>query len=208
MLIDFILKKDNIIPDEEMLKIFNNFFSKIIYQERDSLNKRKGFEDFEVKGNEFDAENNFRIEKGKNFICFMKHCFTSKKAFKSNVMVKAAMKENTNSNIIIKTEKKVLQPSINIKINEYFYSSPFFSPKKIYKIIQSTFDDFFDKAELDMSKLIIKNIRDVIANLILYGLELNSDEELITVDFLVYTLFAFKDHEKKYGNNDVQNQKN
>jgi hypothetical protein len=208
MLIDFILKKDNIIPDEEMLKIFNNFFSKIIYQERDSLNKKKNIEDFEVKGLELDEGNNFRIEIGKNFICFMKHCFTGKKAFKSSIMVKAAMKEYTNSNIIIKTEKKILQPTINIKINEYIYSSPLFSPMKIYKLIQTTFDDFFDKAELDMSKLMIKNVRDVIANLILYGLELNSNEEILTIDFLVYTLFAFKDHEKNYGNNDAQNQKN
>jgi hypothetical protein len=208
MLIDFILKKDNIIPDEEMLKIFNNFFSKIIYQERDSLNKKKNIEDFEVKGLELDEGNNFRIEIGKNFICFMKHCFTGKKAFKSSIMVKAAMKECTNSNIIIKTEKKILQPTINIKINEYIYSSPLFSPMKIYKLIQTTFDDFFDKAELDMSKLMIKNVRDVIANLILYGLELNSNEEILTIDFLVYTLFAFKDHEKNYGNNDAQNQKN
>jgi len=211
MLINFVLKKDNIIPDEEMFKIFNNFFSKIIYQERDSLSKKKDIEDIgniEIKENELDKGNNFRIEKGKNFLCFMKHCFSSKKIFKPNVMVKAAMKENKNSNIIIKLEKKVLQPTINIIINDYFYSSPLFSPRKVYKLIQTTYDDFFEKGELDMSKLMINNVRDVIANLILYGLELNGDEEIITIDFLIYTLFAFKDHEKKYGNNDIQNQKN
>jgi hypothetical protein len=208
MLIDFILKKDNIIPDEEMLKIFNNFFSKIIYQERDSLNKKKNIEDFEVKGLELDEGNNFRIEKGKNFLCFVKHCFTNRKIFKSSIMVKAAMKEYTNSNIVIKTDKKTLQPTINIKINDYFYSSPLFSPMKIYKLVQTTYNDFFEKAELDMSKLMINNVRDIIANLILFGLELNGDEEILTIDFLVYTLFAFKDYEKKYGNNNVQNQAN
>ena len=214
MLIDYVLKKDNIIPDEEMLKIFNDFFSKIIYQERDSLNKKiiigdvENKEIKEIKENVFYEGNNFRIENGKNFLCFMKYCFTSKKIFKSNTMIKAAMKENSNSNIIIKIDKKDLRPTINIKINDYFYSSFLFSPKKIYKLVQATYDDFFDKGELDMSKLKITNVRDIIANLILYGLELNTDEEIITVDFLVYTLFAFKDHEKKYGNNGVENQKN
>jgi hypothetical protein len=207
-LIDCILKKYNIIPDEEMLKIFNIFFAKIIYQERDSLNKKKVIEDFEDKENEIDEGNNFRIEKGKNFLCFVKHCFTNRKIFKSSIMVKAAMKEYTNSNIVIKTDKKTLQPTINIKINDYFYSSPLFSPMKIYKLVQTTYNDFFEKAELDMSKLMINNVRDIIANLILFGLELNGDEEILTIDFLVYTLFAFKDYEKKYGNNNVQNQAN
>ena len=123
-------------------------------------------------------------------------------------MVKAAMKEYTNSNIVIKTDKKTLQPTINIKINDYFYSSPLFSPMKIYNLVQTTYNDFFEKAELDMSKLMINNVRDIIANLILFGLELNGDEEILTIDFLVYTLFAFKDYEKKYGNNNVQNQAN
>ena len=53
-----------------------------------------------------------------------------------------------------------------------------------------------------MSKLKVKDVRDVIANLIQYGLELNSkNKELIPIDFLVHTLYLFKDHEKKYGIN-------
>ena len=196
MLNDYILKKNNIIPDEEMFQIFENFYYKILIQERDSLNKNEVNGENEIKENEVDEGNNFRIEKGKNFLCFLKHCFTNKKVFKPSTMVKVAMKENSNSNIIIKNVQKNLQPTINIKINEYFYSSFFFSPRKIYKVIQSTFNDFFDKGELDMSKLMIKNVRDIITNLILYGLELNGNEELIPIDFLVYTLYAFKDHEK------------
>ena len=208
MLIEYVLKKNNIIPNEEMLIIFNNFFYKILFQERESLNQKEVIEDFEDKEIEVEDENNFRIEKGKNFLCFMKHCFTSKKVFKPNTMVKVAMKKNTDSNVIIKTGKSCLQPTINIKINEYFYSSYFFFPKKIYKLIKSTYNDFFDKGELDMSKLMIKNVRDIITNLILFGLELNNNGELIPFDFLVYTLYAFKDHEKKYGNNNIQEQKN
>ena len=90
------------------------------------LRQKEVNRDNEVKENEEDEGNNFRIEKGKNFLCFMKHCFTDKKIFKPSTMVKVAMKEKTNSNIIIKNGQKNIQPTINIKINEYFCSSFFF----------------------------------------------------------------------------------
>ena len=57
-----------------------------------------------------------------------------------------------------------------------------------------------------MSKLEIKNVRDVIINLIQYGLELNTNFEIIPVDFLIYTLYLFKNHEEKYGVN-INNEK-
>ena len=50
-----------------------------------------------------------------------------------------------------------------------------------------------------MSKLKINNVRDVIANLILYGVELDDNNEFIPIDFLVYTLYLFKNYEEKYG---------
>ena len=206
MLIDNVLKENNIIPDEEMFQLIQNFYNKILLKEKDKSNNKNKIN--EVEENEVDEVNNFRIEKGKNFLCFMKYCFTSKKIFKPNTMVKVAMKEKKNCNIFIKNENKSLQPNINIKINEYFYSSFFFSPIKIYSLSKSTYNDFFDKGEFDMSKLMIKNVRDIITNLIQYGLELNDNEDLIPVDFLVYTLYEFKDHEKKYGNNNVKGQKN
>jgi hypothetical protein len=134
MLIDYILKKNNIIPDEEMLQIFHKFFCKILPQERDSLNKNEVNGDNEVIENQVDEGNNFRIEKGKNFLCFMKHCFTNKKIFKPSTMIKVAMKENTNSNIIIINGQKSIQPTINIKINEYFYSSFFFRQRRYIKL--------------------------------------------------------------------------
>ena len=185
-----VLKDNYILPNEEMMKILNHFFSKIIYQERDSLAKKKE--------REIDYEADFKIEKNQNFLCFMKYCFTGKKMFKPNIMIKAAIKECNNSNIVIKCKKKQIQPTVNIKIKEYFYSSVFFSPKKIYKIAQSTYNNFFDKEELEMSKLNIKNIRDVIVNLIQYGLELNTNEEIIPIDFLVYTLYLFRNHEENF----------
>ena len=195
-----VLKDNYILPNEEMMKILNHFFSKIIYQERDSLAKKKE--------REIDYEADFKIEKNQNFLCFMKYCFTGKKMFKPNIMIKAAIKECNNSNIVIKCKKKQIQPTVNIKIKEYFYSSVFFSPKKIYKIAQSTYNNFFDKEELEMSKLNVKNVRDVIVNLIQYGLELNTNEEIIPIDFLVYTLYLFRNHEENFrANKNIKKEK-
>ena len=185
-IIDF-LNENLLVPNEEIMAIFNPFFTKIILQERESIKVKED--------NEVDNEANFKIEKDKNFLCFMKHCFTSKKTFKQATMVSAAIKEKNNCNIIIRGGVKQLQPTAEIRIQDYSYSSDFFSPKKVYKLIQLTYNDFFDNSNLDMSKLKIKNVRDVIANLILYGVELNKSHELIPIDFLIYTLYLFKNHE-------------
>ena len=189
MLINEVLRENFMIPNEEMMKIFTEFFSRIIYQERDSINNKKN------EG--IDDEANFIIERNKNFTCFIKHCFTAKKIIKPQEMIMKAVKENKNDNIILTEGKNVLKPVINIKINDYFYSSYLFSPKKIYKLSQSTYNDFFDK-ELDMSKLNIKNLRDIITNLIEYSLHLKINEEIIPFDYLVYTLYLLRNHEKKY----------
>ena len=193
-MLNIFIKKKLIIPNDEIMSILSEFFDKTINKE----NEINGSKIANINNN----DDKFQIEKGKNFICFMKHCFTSKKTFKSNTMIKAAMKENKSCNIVISTSKKKLQPTVEIKINEYIYSSEFFAPKKIYKLIQSTFNQFFDKDELGMSKLKVKDVRDVISNLIQYGLELNNqNNEIIPIEFLVHTLYLFKDHEKKYGIN-------
>jgi hypothetical protein len=187
----YFLKKKLILPNEEMMLILKNFFTKLIYQERDSIEIKKG--------KEVDNEANFEIENNKNFLCFMKHCFTSKKCFNISTMVKSAIKENNNCNIIIMAGKKQIQPTVEIKIKEYHYSSEFFAPKKCYKLIQQTFNKFYSE-NFNMKKLKINVVRDVMANLILYGIELNKSKEIIPVDFLIYSLYLFKNHEKKNGN--------
>ena len=190
-----ILNQNLIIPNEEIITILKNFFGEIAKEEKELPLNNEIDEDV-------DKEANFKIEKGNNFICFMKHNFTSKKIFKPKTMIKAAMKETNNCNIIIRGGKIQVQPTVEIKINNYSYSSNFFAPKKIYKLIQVTFNDFFDCEELNMNKLKIKNVRDVISNLILYGTELNTNNnEIIPIDFLIYTLYLFKDFEQKYGIN-------
>ena len=192
MLITF-LKQNNIIPNEEMMTIFTKFFGKMIFQERKTIQQNEG------KG--IDEDNDFELKKNENFYCFMKHCFTNKKYFKSNTMIKSALKETTNCNIIIKTNNnKILKPTVEIKINDYLYSADFFSPKKIYKLAEVSFNDFYENENLNFSKLKIKNVRDCIANLIQYGIEL---KEYIPLKFLVYTLYLLRDFEEKYAENDT-----
>ena len=57
----------------------------------------------------------------------MMYCFTSKKYFDISTMVKSTIKETNICNKIIMAEKKQIQPTIEIKIKEYHYSSEFFA---------------------------------------------------------------------------------
>ena len=185
MIITF-LKQNNVIPNEEMMAIFTKFFGKMIFEERANVYKNQDTE----------SEDDFVVHRNNNFFCFMKHCFSEKEYYKSSTMIKSALKELNNCNIIIKG-KKTLKPTIEIKINEYIYSSEFFTPKKIFKLTEVSFNDFYENQNLNFSKLKIKNIRDCIANLIQYGLEL---KDLIPVKFLIQTLYLFRNYEEKYLN--------
>ena len=138
MLVNGVLRENFMTPNEEMMQILHEFFSSIIYQERESIYGKLDKKEVVVD------ETNFKIEKNKNFFCFMKHNFSEKKMYNSFDMVNMAYKEDKNTNVVIKG-KKDLYPTVNVKINDYFYSSDFFSPMKIYKLAQSTYDDFFDK---------------------------------------------------------------
>ena len=194
ILINDILKESYLFPNEEMRNIYFEFFGKKIYEEKDCLVNTNSEEMNDETG--ATEETNFNIERNKNFICFMKHCFTNKKILRPVDMINIAMKGNKNNNIII-NGKVVLQPTINIKFNDYFYSSNFFTPKKIYNLSQSIYDDFFDK-EINMNKLNIKVVRDIITNLIEYGLYLKINEEFIPIEFLADTLYLLRNYEEKY----------
>ena len=190
MLINGIMRENFINPNEEMMKIFHDFFGRIIYQERESIYNKKEEEE------EVNHEDDFKIEKNKNFLCFMKHNFTGKKMFSSREMVNMALSQNNNDKITIEGDKE-LYPTVNVKIKEYSYSSYFLPPKGIYKIAQFAYDDFFDK-EFDMSMLNVENIRDVITNLIMYSYHIKINEEQIPKEILVYTLYLLRNYEEKY----------
>ena len=190
-----LLKNKNIIPNEEMMAIFTKFFGKMIYQERNSIHNKTD--------KVIDSETNFDIIKNVNFLCFMKHCFSNKKYFNSATMIKSGLKEYNNCNIIIKSTK-ILKPTIEIKIYDYVHSTEFFSPKKIFKLSEISYNDLYENEDLDFSKLKIKHVRDCIANLIQYGLEM---KEMLPVTFLIYTLYLLRNFEEKYIDNNNKKEK-
>ena len=192
LLISF-LKQNGIIPNEEMMAILTKFFGKMIYQERKSLSKNN------EENEEIDKDINFKLKKDENFFCFMKHCFTNKKYYNSSTMIKHALKEPNYCNIIIKLNQKVLKPSVLVKIKEYIYNVDFFSPKKIYKTAEIAYKDFYEKNNLNFSKLNIKDVRDCITNLIIYGKEMGED---IPNELLINTLYLLRNFEEKYQKKD------
>ena len=58
-----------------------------------------------------------------------------------------------------------------------------------------SFNYFFDNTDLDINKLNLTNIRDIITNLIQYSLVLNDD--FLPTEYLIYTLYLLKDFEGK-----------
>jgi len=205
MMINF-LKEKLIIPNEEMLKLLNSIFNKV--KERESKEKT------ERKSIDLGNENFIKIEKDKNFICFMKYCFIYNRILKPFSMVKVAMKENKICNMIIRTGNKSNLPIIVVKIKDYANSSSFYSPKKIYKFTKEIFNDYLEKNELDLKKLKIGKIRECIINLILYASELNKSKKgLLPFDLLANTLYLLKDFKENENNenainNDIQNKEN
>ena len=196
MLLNF-LNDNLIVPNEEMMKNLNSFF--IITQEQEDKEKITGRKSIDmIKDNYID------IKKEKNIICFMRYCFTYKTMFKPNNMVSAAMKEKNVCNMLVKIGNKSNQPLIVLKIKEYVNSVLFYSPKKIYKLMQSIYNDYFDKYELDLNKLNIVKLRECITNLVLYGMELNKNQEgLIPLDLLVNTLYLLKDYKENEMNEKI-----
>jgi hypothetical protein len=196
ILANFIRQKF-VVPNEEMMIILKNFFSEIIFQERKELNTT----DEENKNNiniiyNNISNNNEDLYKTKEYILFMKYCFSPKGIYKSKTMVDRAMEELGNCNVIIKNNKKISNPKILIKIKEYIYTCRFFSPQKLCKDAENLFEDLFDNYNLDFLNLNIQKLREIILNLILYGSEL--DDEPIPVGFLINTLYILRDFEKYY----------
>ena len=183
------LKQNGIIPNEEMMAILTRFFGKIIYQER------KGFSIKLEENEKIDKDIDFTIVKNENFFCFMKYCFDYKRYLKSSTMVNHALNEKKYSNIVIQSSQKVLKPIIVVKVKEYIYTVDFYSPKKIFKMAEIAYKDFYEKNDLNFSKLNIKDVRNCITNLILYGKEFGDN---VPVELLINTLYLLRNFEEKY----------
>ena len=206
------IRSQFILPNEEMMYILKSFFSDIIFQERKeiSLEEEKKIKS-NSNSNEINNNNNnniipqikkkeiFDIYKNNSYIIFMKYCFNGKKMFKSKTMVEKAMLELDCSNIVIIIGEKSFNPQIVIKINDYIYKSNFYTPRKLFKDAENMFEDLFDKFDLDLEKLDIEKLREIILNLIQYGLELKDIK--FPVGYLMNTFYCLRNFESIIKNN-------
>ena len=214
------LKQHGIIPDEEMMSILSFFFGGTILQEREIKNNNKKDKNNgnniinENENNENQNESNnetskksqnlelkvntpFPIKFKYNFMCFIRNSFTANGTIKQRKIVKAALNEkNGINNMVISVSKnKTLTPIIIVKVKEYIYTSDFYTPMKILRLINQLYIDFFDNFNLNLKKINLDQLRKILTNLIQYGIELNSVH--IPFDFLIYTLYALKDITEK-----------
>ena len=88
-----------------------------------------------------------------------------------------------------------MHPIIVVKIKDYIYTSEFFSPMKILKGISFIYSDFAENFNYNIKKVDLKSIREMLVNLIQYGIELNSVK--VPFDFLIYTLYSLKDTKRE-----------
>ena len=197
------IRSQFILPNEEMMFILKSFFSDIIFQEREEINsldeqkKAKLNEDLNNSNNNTpEGKKEFlNVYKDKSYILYMKYCFNGKKMFKSKTMVERAMLELETSNVVITIGKKVNNPQIVIKINDYVHKSKFYTPWKLFKDSENIFEDLFDNYNLDDYYLDIIKLREIILNLIVYGTEL--EEGKIPVNYLMNTLYLLRNFEDK-----------
>ena len=187
-------KQNGMIPDEDIMAVLSYFFGGTILQDRESSGDSSSISSKD-KELELISQTPFDIKFNHNFLCYVKYSFTGEGTFKQKNLVKAALKENRNSNIVINASpKKKLFPVIVVKIKDYVYTARFFSPIKILKSINLIFSDFFENYNFDLRKCDIKSLREIITNLIQYGLELSTVH--VPFDFLIHTLYLLKDIEK------------
>ena len=197
------IRSQFIVPNEETMYILKNFFSDIIFQERKEISLE---EESKIKSNEIINNNTpsqkkelIDIYKSNSYIIFMKYCFNGKKMFKSKTMIERAMLELESSNVVITIGEKVFNPQIVIKINDYIYKSKFYTPRKLYKESENMFEELFDNYDLDLNNSDINKLREIILNLIQYGLELK--EIKFPVDYLMNTFYYLINFESKSNSN-------
>ena len=196
------LKQNGIIPDEEMMSVLSYFFGRSILKEREKNAVKNENNNNRNNNYQFVSKTPFQIKFKYNFNCIMKYSFQSNGTIKQRKMVKAALRENRISNIIINTKKKILHPIILVRIKDYIYTSEFYSSIKILKNISQLYTDFFENFNFDLKKIDLKLLREMITNLIQYATELNSVN--VPLDFLIYTLYALREVDKmKKDNNNI-----
>ena len=199
------IRSQYIVPNEEMMYILTNFFSDIIFQERKEINTL----DEESKSKINEVNNNINtpgtsseiidVYKNKSYLLYMKYCFTPKKMIKSKTMIESAMANQESSCVALKIINRTIRPEILIKINDYIFTSKFYTPKKIYRDAENMFENNFDNHNLDISFLDMTKLKEIILNLIQYGMELKDKQ--FPVGYLMNSLYLMRNFENKNKNN-------
>ena len=191
------LNKNEIIPDEEMMKIFSNFFRNIMKQKREK--KLENSINLDKTQNEDDKLNNnqgFQIKFKFNFFYYVKSAFNYDGIISSKQLIKRAFNYPGFINkIALNIQKVKLIPKCVIRINDYVNVSEIFYPNQIYIDSSILHSDFSENFNYDLKKLNIDKLRSLLNNLILYGLEMTKVK--IPFDFLIHSLYILKDFDSK-----------
>ena len=194
------IRSQYIVPNEEMMSILTNFFSDIIFQERKEINSldeenKSKMNDLNISSTPGGPSEINDLYKNKSYIIYMKYCFTRKEMLKSKTMVDMAMKNQDCSNVVIKLINKINTPEILIKINDFIFTSKFYTPKKLFRDVESMFEENFDNYNLDISLLDMTKLKEITLNLIQYGIELKDKQ--FPVGYLMNSLYLMRNLNNK-----------
>ena len=191
------LRQSMIVPNEEMLILLQTFFkqdSELNVEGRDEFLDEEDFID--------PSENNPNI-----FQMYMPYCFSRSGIIKEEIIVNYALEQKFNENILIPNEN--LQPKILIRLKGIEVISKMYSPSKIYKMSQEFFWIFFDSDNLDINMLDQEELKNIMVNLILYGMTIskivekkNNSKALFEIPYIfiinnLYQLLSERKNKKK-----------
>ena len=193
------LRQSMIVPNEEMLILFQTFFkqdSELNVEGRDEIVDDEDFID--------PSEKNPNI-----FQIYMPYCFNSKGIIPENQIVKHALKSKCNDIIIINENN--ITPKILIRLKGIEVISEMYSPIKLYQTSKNFFWKFFEREILDINILNQEELKKIMINLILYGITISQIIEnqnkkfLFEIPYLfiinnLYQLLSEKEKAKKMKN--------
>ncbi len=193
------LRQSMIVPNEEMLILFQTFFkqdSDLNVEGRDEIVDDEDFID--------PSENN-----PNNFQIYMPYCFNSRGIIPENQIVKHALKSKCND--IITINENNITPKILIRLKGIEVISEMYSPIKLYQTSKNFFWKFFEREILDINILNQEELKNIMINLILYGITISqiienqNSKSLFEIPYLfiinnLYQLLSEKEKAKKMKN--------
>ena len=174
------LRQTMIIPNEEMMVLLSKFLNEKNYEDN-SKNEFNTLDNYYININNLD-KNVFQY--------YMAYTFTFNGNNKLNEMIQRGINEKNDCNIKLISKNKIIEPVIVIKIFNIVIKSPFYSPKKILRITKSLFDDFINKKNLNIYEVDLKELENIMCNLIIYGVILGHAK--LPFVFIINALYQIK----------------